>query len=126
MSADASEQTIVRFTQNNPCVEKSAILASRFAPLTVLQLLRVLEAASHPSRTIFYDTGALVAWLKGSLTPTEVYRLGQFLRERDGDSVATAGTALAELTPTLPPVRGREATTGQRQPIPSARSRYAR
>ena len=127
MSAEASERTIVRFAQNNAAVERSAILASRFAPLAVLQLMRLLQAAKHPDRMIFYDATYLVAWLKDSLTPAEYYRLRQFLSEVMGDPATTAGAGIVVQRPILgATTTGRPAPPGRLEGSDAPHSRQAR
>jgi hypothetical protein len=81
MSSEAAERALLRITQSNPRVERSAALASSRSPVAVLQFLRLVRDSQLPTRKLFFDANELVGWLKEALAPAEIERLREFLRE---------------------------------------------
>jgi len=79
MSADASQHLLTLMGQYNPRVERSATLASRESPTTMLQFIRVVRETKHPERRVFFDEDELREWLTPLLTPAEAARLRAFL-----------------------------------------------
>ncbi len=68
-----------RMAQNNAKVERSAALASREAPVAVLQFVRMIRDTAHPDRKLFHDPSEVTAWLGEVLTSSEAERLRAFL-----------------------------------------------
>jgi hypothetical protein len=81
MSEDAAEQILASMSKNNPRVLRSAALASRDAPVAVLQFLRLVRQSKHESRRLFFAQDALASWLGEVLTDAEKTRLAEFLGE---------------------------------------------
>jgi hypothetical protein len=63
----------------NARIERSGILGSPNAPLTVLQFFRMASETRHPKRRVFDDRDSMIDWLSDCLSPAERHRLGQFL-----------------------------------------------
>jgi hypothetical protein len=81
MAPEAAERIAKRITALNSHTERSAALASRDAPVAVLQFLRVIKEARLDDRKLFFEEGELVHWLGQVLSPLEKSRLRAFLRE---------------------------------------------
>jgi hypothetical protein len=81
MSEDAAELALVAMTRNNARVLRSGALASRSAPVALLQFLRLVRQSKHESRRLFFDESALTSWLGEVLTDAESARLAEFLNE---------------------------------------------
>jgi hypothetical protein len=81
MSEDAAEQILASMSKNNPRVLRSGALASRNAPIAVLQFLRLVRQSKHESRRLFFAEDALTSWLGEVLTDAERIRLAEFLSE---------------------------------------------
>ncbi len=81
MSEDSAEYAIAGMTKNNTRVQRSGALASRSAPVAVLQFLRLVRQSKHESRRLFFDESALTSWLGEVLTDAERARLAEFLNE---------------------------------------------
>jgi hypothetical protein len=118
MSVDASQRAIVRLTRINEKVEKAVAIRAHDAPLSLLQMRRVVQATLHDSRKVVCDIDAAASWLADSLTKPEVDRLRQFLRE--AGSQAMRGGVLLDLSPTKPP-KGRAPAAGKPNAEPAPR-----
>jgi len=81
MSAEAAERALSRISNNNPRVERSAVVASRQSPTAVLQFLRIVRESGHDHRKLFYEPSEVAPWLGEVLTPAERGRVVQFLQE---------------------------------------------
>jgi hypothetical protein len=81
MAPDAAERIAQRMAARNSITERSAALASREAPVAVLQFLRVIRDAGHVDRKLFFEAGDLLEWLTSALTAEEMARARQFLAE---------------------------------------------
>jgi hypothetical protein len=81
MSEDAAELILASMSKNNPRVLRSGALASRSAPIAVLQFLRLVRQSRHASRRLFFAENALQSWLGEVLTDAEKARLAEFLSE---------------------------------------------
>jgi hypothetical protein len=90
MAPDAAERIARRIAALNSHTERSAALASRDAPVAVLQFLRVIKEARLDDRKLFFDEAELVHWLGEILSPAEKIRLRVFLQEdrKSADRVA--------------------------------------
>src|SRR5262245_53254589 len=75
MSADASARIVPMITRTNPHSERSGAIASRDAPVAVLQFTRIIIESKNPDRRLFYETDKLTEWLGEVLTPAETTRL---------------------------------------------------
>jgi hypothetical protein len=82
MSEDAASFALTAMTRNNPRVLRSGALASRGAPIAVLQFLRLVRQSKLDSRRLFFDQDALTLWLGEVLTEAERARLTEFLNEQ--------------------------------------------
>jgi hypothetical protein len=80
MSPAASERLAYQIGQSNSRTERSSALASRSAPVAVLQFVRVIREARLPDRKLFFDADELAVWLEEVLTPPEARRLREFLQ----------------------------------------------
>lgn len=85
MSEDAAEYALAAMTKNNARVLRSGALASRSAPVAVLQFLRLVRQSKHESRRLFFDEAELTSWLGEVLTDAERARLSEFLNEPVAD-----------------------------------------
>jgi hypothetical protein len=81
MSEDAAAYALTSMTKNNPRVLRSGAVASRSAPVAVLQFLRLVRQSKLDSRRLFFDQEEVTAWLAEVLTPAERMRLTEFLNE---------------------------------------------
>lgn len=81
MAPAAAERVAERIAGTNGTTLRSAVLVRPDTPLSVLQHTRLIRAAGLADRKVFFDPGALSAWLDEVLTATESERLRQFLAE---------------------------------------------
>jgi hypothetical protein len=81
MSEDAATHALAAMTRNNPRVLRSGALASRSAPIAVLQFLRLVRQSKLDSRRLFFDSDELTLWLAEVLSDAEKARLTEFLNE---------------------------------------------
>jgi hypothetical protein len=84
MSPAAAERMTERIVLNNSRTERSAALASKTAPVAVLQFVRLIRTTHLVDRKLFYVADELVRWLGEILTPFETHRLRDFLGESTG------------------------------------------
>ena len=85
LSAEASEHLLRAITSYNPRTERSAAIASRASPTSVMQFVRLVRDSKHPDRRLFFSVEKLTEWLDEILSPAESARLRAFLAERDSE-----------------------------------------
>lgn len=79
MGPETSARAHAMLTRVSPRLERSAILVSTHSSTEMLQFVRLVREAQHPSRRIFDTTRPMHAWLAEVLTPPEASRLATFL-----------------------------------------------
>lgn len=79
MRPDTSTRAHAMLTRVSPRLERSAILVSTHSSTEMLQFVRLVREAQHPSRRIFDSIEPMHAWLAEVLSPAETTRLATFL-----------------------------------------------
>jgi hypothetical protein len=87
MSEEAAERALFRLKQTNSTLDRSAALATKDAPVAVLQFLRLCRSSDVTgNRRLFTDPREMYDWLGEVLTDVERHRLRSFLAEQAATS----------------------------------------